>query len=293
MYNHTAEATQFDRWQQVYSRRLKCFCTPDDRGYARQVMEWGETWLDSFQGRLRSGIIDSIHIFIAPDRATFSKLTGNSAPLWSAAVAIPDHGAVIVFNADPATSPGRARRILIHELGHLILYRWGGRKHLPRWFDEGVAQLWSAEWRIEETVQLARANRKNQLPALDDLEGLLQLPAHQARIAYAASYDAVRFLLVHIGPSVIDEILDNLNRGQSFSGAFYAACNQSTEEFEASWRQNLNDHYRWAIFLEWPIIFALALMLFFILAIRSVYKRRRLQIELWSLNDEQEKMEEN
>ena len=220
-------------------------------------------------------------LVVAPDRAEFARLTGGCVPGWGAAAAIPSQRVVVVYRASPQVPEDEARRILAHELGHLTLHLWAGGEPLPRWFDEGTVQCWSSVWRLETTVRLARAWRGGDLPALADLDGLLELPESQAQVAYAAAFDAVRTLIADHGPEIIGRITGPMARGASFERAFAEAVGQSQADFETAWRAALSQRYRWAMLLEWPLLFSVLMVAFFFLALAARRAQRRRQLARW------------
>jgi len=268
------------------------FCQPEDIGYGRQLLQWTQQWLKDFHHH-HGAPPDSVTLIVAPDRLAFQRMTGGRVPDWGAAAALPEQGVVIVFGLEPWTSQERARQVLGHELGHLILARWC-QGPVPRWFDEGVAQLWAEPWRMESAVRLARAHRSGQLPALIDLDDLLSLPRDRANVAYTAAYDAVRFLTVQYGMDVIRQLGWEMTSGQSFPVAFERVAGESPARFESKWRTGLAARYHWAWLLEWPMIFSLSLVVLLILAFITVRRRHRLRLsEMQEMEECLSEMEEN
>ena len=205
----------------------------------------------------------------------------GGVPSWGAAAAIPSERGVVVYRASPRVSEDEARRILAHELGHLTLYLWAGGHPLPRWFDEGVVQYWSSIWRLETTVRLARAWRGGDFPALDDLDDLLELPESQAQVAYAVAFDAVRRLVTNQGPEVIGLITDRMAQGEPFGRAFAEAAGQTVATFELAWKNEMVSRFRWAVWLEWPVIFGILLVALFFMALAARQVQRRRQLARW------------
>lgn len=268
-------------WRQLVRRGLTCYCAPGDRVYGERLLNWTEAWLADRRSEGGGAWPDTVTLVVAPDQGEFVRLTGGRVPEWGAAAAIPAERVIVVHAPDPRYTEDEARRILAHELGHLTLHLWAGGHPLPRWFDEGAVQLWSSVWRLETTVRLARAWRGGDLPVLDDLDGLLELPESRAQVAYAAAFDAVRTLVAEHGPGVIGRIAQSLSQGVSFDKAFAAAVGESEADFESAWRAALAQRYRWAAFMEWPLLFSVLLILFFFLALAARQAQRRRQLALW------------
>lgn len=279
-------------WRRFSEGSKQVFCQPKDAVYGQQLLSWTQQWLKDFH-RHHGAPPDSVTLIVAPHRQAFQRMTGGRVPDWGAAAALPEQGVVIVFGLEPWTSKERARQVLGHELGHLILAHWC-QGPVPRWFDEGVAQLWAEPWRMESAVRLARARRSHQLPALSDLDDLLSLPRAQANVAYTAAYDAVRYLTVQHGVDVIRRLGWQLTAGQPFPAAFKGVTGESPARFESKWLAGLAARYRWAWLLEWPMLFSLSLVVLLILAFVAVRRRHRLRLsQMQELEAYSYEMEEN
>jgi len=118
----------------------------------------------------RGAVPDSSIIILAPTPADFRAATGGRAPEWAGGVAIPDHR-IIVLPAYPLPNvrPFDAAATLRHEVAHLALReRLPGT--IPRWFNEGYAEVAAGSWDVESGWTLRLAFLLGRAPPLDSLE---------------------------------------------------------------------------------------------------------------------------
>jgi hypothetical protein len=85
-------------------------------------------------------------IVLAATPESFSAAAGGRAPEWAGGVAIPQQRRIVV-PAYPAPGVDRrsAEATLRHEIVHLILHE-RLPPPIPRWFDEGYAEIASGSW---------------------------------------------------------------------------------------------------------------------------------------------------
>jgi hypothetical protein len=119
---------------------------------------------------LPAGLPSRAIAYLAPDEAGFRALTGGRAPHWSAGVALPAEGVMVIpAYVSGRSSPGGDAAVARHEWAHLGLHEYLPGLQVPRWFDEGYAR-WaeggfdaSEAWRLRLLIALGRA------PPLDSL----------------------------------------------------------------------------------------------------------------------------
>jgi hypothetical protein len=82
-----------------------------------------------------------------------------------------------------------------HELSHVALYDALAGRHVPLWFNEGLAIHESGEHPVQRMKELWDATLFRQLLPLSDLDRGFPQRQDEVNIAYAESADVVRFLL--------------------------------------------------------------------------------------------------
>ena len=236
------------------------------------------------------GRLDSVDLYLAPDRRAFRDLVGARLPDWGAGVALPAQGRIFVHleQRDPAA----LRRTLVHELAHLSLFRAAGRARLPRWFEEGVAMWLAREWQHRQSLAMGVAVLADRVHSLDELEALLGYPESEARRAYAESFSAALFLHKVGGPGVWAELLLAVRETGSFDQALAQVLGMTREGFNRAWQRHVRRQFHPLRLLVdtgllWPGIIGLAVLAYALTRVRA----RQLE-RAWAEEERQEQERE-
>jgi tetratricopeptide (TPR) repeat protein len=149
------------------------------------------------------------------------------APAWTAAVY---DGRIRIPVQGVTQWTGDVERILTHEFVHAVVGMLAGR-NAPVWLNEGLATAFERDGSDDADKVLARATVR---PSLARLHGsFFTLSSAEARLAYAMSTHAVQRLLQLRGAPALVELLKDLGRGATFSGAFQQRLAMRYEDFQA------------------------------------------------------------
>jgi len=188
-----------------------------------------------------------VRVFLPFSDDEFNRLTGDQIPDWGGGCAFPEQG-VIVIRASPEGS-ARLREVLRHELSHVFLRRALGEKRVPRWFDEGVAMRQSGEWRMEQTLKMARAVLMGKMIPLDQFDAMLSFRSNKAQLAYVESYLAVLFLCELGGHDAPQRLVRAMQSGMGFEEAFGQVAGMRLEDFFEAWERYAKKRYNLALVL--------------------------------------------
>lgn len=215
-------------------------------------------------------------IYIPSNENGFDSLTGGVAPDWSAGVAIPSLGVIIL--PPPGARVGMGwdeARVLRHEWAHLGLQQFLRGLQIPRWFDEGYAEWASGGWSPSEGWRLRVAFALGQAPALDSL--VLDWPRDRAsaQIAYLLSATAVEYLVRESGERGLELFLRRWVEEGSFSLAMRRTYGVTPGQFEEDWKRYVRRRYGWLFVLSHSAVFWLSLALALVLMVRIRRGRNR------------------
>jgi tetratricopeptide (TPR) repeat protein len=131
------------------------------------------------------------------------------------------------------------RALLYHEYTHVVIRGvTGGR--VPTWLNEGLAlieQRSAMDGEVEMVRQLAV---KGELPSLGTLnDSFVGLSSSDARVNYAVSYVATRYLADRWSLWDIQRLLHRLGDGVPFDGALEEVTRLTLADFEQEWRESL------------------------------------------------------
>jgi hypothetical protein len=215
---------------------------------------------------LPAGVPARVIAYLAPDEASFRSLTGGRAPHWSAGVALPSDGVMVIpAYASARSSPGDDGAVARHEWAHLGLHEYLPGLQVPRWFDEGYAR-WaeggfdaSEAWRLRLLLALGRA------PPLDSLTLDWPADAPSAEAAYLLGASAVGYLLEESGERGVALLLERWREGGSFERALVSTYGVTSGQLEEDWRGWVKDRYGWLLVLSqttvWWVLSAILLVL--------------------------------
>jgi len=124
-----------------------------------------------------------------------------------------------------------------HELSHVALDDALGGRHVPLWFNEGLAIYESGEHPIYRMRELWDATLFRQLLPLSDLDRGFPQQQGQVNIAYAESADVLRFLLNGKERTRFASLFERVRGGATFDRALADAYGTDVHKLEYEWRE--------------------------------------------------------
>ncbi len=219
-----------------------------------------------------------VEIDLAPDPARWDSLTGGTLPDWSAGVATPEEGRIVL-----PVFAGRADfvelgEILRHELAHIALHRYLAGALIPRWFDEGYATWASGGMDARSAWMLRLAFMLHRAPPLDSLELEWPAGAQQAHLAYLLSASAVGLLGERTGEKGLELLFLRWQQTGSLDLALRRAFGITLGQFEREWQDEVRRRYGWALLLSDTLVFWLLMapVLLLLILVRRRRDRERL-----------------
>ncbi len=175
-----------------------------------------------------------------------------------------------------------------HELSHVALVDATAGRHVPRWFNEGLAVYESGEQPWSRMRELWDAALFRQLLPLSDLDRAFSERPDQVNIAYAESADVVRFLLRGKDSARFIRLIEHVREGSTFDRALGDAYGTDIRRLEYQWREQCAKRNTFAPMLAsglfvWVLTFA---------ALVIGYRRRRRRQQATLARWEQEELRE-
>ena len=225
--------------------------------------------------------------YIVDDLRYFNYLVGGSFPDWGAAAAIPTRKRIVLKSPAAFNVQKSLEELLAHEFAHLALAQRIGPYQAPRWLDEGLAMMVSAEWGWSDNMALGRASVFGQFLTLESIERVNRFGETKAHLAYAESYLATTHLFEEYGRAMVRVMLDSLAHGSSFDKALIACTGGDVKVFEAELKQKWYKRFNLTSLFIDMLFFWLALALVVVIAFFMQYKKRRAYYKKW---EEDEKL---
>ncbi len=124
-----------------------------------------------------------------------------------------------------------------HELAHVALADAVAGRHVPLWFNEGLAIYESGEHPVLRMKELWDATLFRQLLPLADLDRAFPEHQGQVTIAYAESADVVRYLLRGKDRQRFVSLVERVRDGSPFDRALGDAYGTDVRKLEFQWRE--------------------------------------------------------
>jgi len=241
-------AAPAQRTESATAGTVRVVYAPRQRTLARQMLAAARTPI-RMPGLGAVAVPESTTIVLAADPAMFRAATEGGAPEWAGGVAIPELRLIVLpgYPTPRAPEEGRAT-ILRHEIAHLVLNdRLPGI--VPRWFDEGYAEVVSGGWDVESAWQLRLAFVTGSTPPLDSLT--LDWPRREgdARLAYLLSATAVDYLRRRGGERGMAVLFANWREEKDLEAAMRTTFGITFGQFEDEWRRDVRTRYGWLAML--------------------------------------------
>ena len=254
---------------------------------AERDWEYGKTIVQiieqsSLQLSMHLGIPEvPVHIIVAPSESEFKKMTGGQIPDWGLAAAQPQTETIFFKSPRFAGSDENLRKVVIHELCHVML---GCALHgfsAPRWFDEGLALYHSGELGLESKMILGRSLLMNQTIALREIDQVLTFRRDKATLAYRESLSVFEFIVKTFGVELIPRLVKAFSMGQSQEQAILNTTGMSFDSFENAWSHYLRATYLGYALLDTRFLLSLIFIILFILALINQKFKTIRQQRIW------------
>jgi hypothetical protein len=202
-------------------------------------------------------------------------------PSWAAgAAAAGDRRIVVGVTADGVRQD--RRRILVHEVAHVVAAEASGGRRLPRWLDEGIARYTASEHGIEDLSLLAHARLADRFFPLASLVDGFPPHAADASLAYAESGRAVS-LVAGKSSDAIPRLLALLSTGLSVDDALSQVYGRASWQLDRDVQQSLSGWASLAV-VGVETDFAMALCAT-VVAAYGFRARRRLRQRILAMDD--------
>ena len=231
-------------WEQTEAAGMTLHHRSRDAGIARALAEAGPGALEEIGQRTGVSAPTHIDVVLAPTFGEFAAAQPGTPPSWAAGTAYSDRSEVYLRTRMPHTGADPIDKVFVHELVHVLLGQRFDGLPIPRWLNEGAAQLFAGELSPQDHATLVQAAIGGGLLPLSTItEGWPRNPA-MARLAYAQSVDFVAFLADQRADA-LSVTIDALARGETLDVALTRGTGRSLGDLEESWRGRMTFWHAW------------------------------------------------
>jgi len=233
---------------------------------------------DSIPGRPSVYMVENITVF--------EELIGGRFPDWGAAAALPLRNLIVVKSPDKFNLGYPLNVLLSHEYAHLALHHRTGRYAPPRWFDEGLAMMVSAQWNWSDNLAMSRAAVFGQFIRLEEIEQMNRFNSGKAHQAYAQSYLAVQYLYKEYGSEAVNLFLDEIAVGTVVDSALMIAIGSNYRGFQREIDVYLTERFNVASLFMDTIYLWIALAVVVIIGGLVKMKKRKEYYAKWDKEEQ-------
>ncbi len=196
--------------------------------------------------KLGQDVLTHVTVRVAPTVSDMAKLAPSEAPPPEYASGVAYHGLHLVLLSMLVPRGAEAvdlDEVFRHELAHVALEDAVQGKHVPVWFNEGLAIALSGESWGDRMQTLASATLSGTLIPLNDLDRSFPRDDHRVGIAYAESADFMRFLTRKSDQLRFAAMISRVREGQPFDRAVTEAYGSDLRRLELEWRSDLDHRF--------------------------------------------------
>lgn len=219
------------------------YASEQDKAVAIQLARYSHNAIPKIAEKLGVSTGGAMQIYIAENQEEFLRMQPNLPPDWADGTAWPNNG--WIFLRSPSIRRGTSEpltQVLDHEIVHILLGRAFAHRPVPRWLQEGVAQVVSGEYTLEKIDMLGGI--ATPIPITSLTRGFPSDPV-QANIAYAESASFVAFLFRNFGVESLQILIDKMSSGMPFQDAIVFATGKHIEELDSMWQEKTYEMPLW------------------------------------------------
>ncbi|MBU0507900.1 hypothetical protein KKH27_03555 [bacterium] len=272
-------------YRQQDSARFRVFYGADDEGVLPEFWTTIHVRVPQVERRLGLALADTVTFVITPTPEEWFRLTAGS-PLWANGLARPDQGVAFLKSPRFNMRYGRSLPVTaVHEYVHLLLKAGAPEAEIPRWLDEGLAQVLAEQQDYRDNALIGRSAAAGRLFTLSGIEGLMGMNAEAARLAYAQSEIAVSLLESRYGMPGIANLVHGLRSGRPFNETFRTVFGLSPGAFETEYHEHVRRKYRISFIADVDLWVGIAFVALLLAGGAAMYARRRRTLRKWEEED--------
>ncbi len=177
------------------------------------------------------------------EMATLAPLEAPPPPYGSGVAYLQLHLVLLTLQAPQSNEGVDLDEVFRHELAHVALEDAVAGRHVPRWFNEGLAIYESQENPWLRMKSLGDAALSGTLLPLADIDKSFPDGGYEVSVAYAESADFVRFMMRKADHERFVRMIDRVRAGQSFDRAVADAYSSDLKKMEFQWHEELNRRF--------------------------------------------------
>ena len=289
-----------ETWSSIESEHFIVMFTGSG-GAAQNIQKIAEGFYPKVTSDLGYSAKRKITIWFYKSQKEFKQAVNAPIQDWAAGFAYPLHARIVI--RDPASGNNKRlnlSRLVKHEITHVIfgLYVGQNLKHVPRWFNEGLAMYEAEEWAYGHYWIMLTGSLSNSLMPLYELSEDFPQNESRAHMAYAQSCSIITFMVRRYGHDSLRECIRLIAEGRGIDQALAGATGIDTFWLERRWRKSLKSRYKWiSLVSSWVVLWGFIVLIALIAYWRRKLKNRQIlrqweeEEQLWAKFEEDAEVE--
>jgi hypothetical protein len=211
--------------------------------FGQQMLDTATSALDRLEHDIKAGLDRPANIWVYATQDDLIGALPQNIPEWVGGKAFPELALVLAAIPDDETADSEIKRVIPHELSHLVLYQATRNPYNapPAWLDEGLAVHNQQSHDPSETAALKQAAEEGKLLPLRALSGSFGADENTALLSYAESRSAVDFIVSdpRFGPEKLARTVAAFKGGVTYDDALKAGLGVTADDLDALWRASL------------------------------------------------------
>ena len=157
---------------------------------------------------------------------------------WTGGIAFTEYGIIAIGIGTSSAEVTWGKGAIAHELTHLVVHQvvFNPYNDIPPWLDEGLAMNSEGPLDTQFSVPLADAEANNTLISVQSLSSPFSAYADQAVLAYAESFQIVKYLIDTYGREKMLALLNIFKQGSGYNEALQAVYGFDMTGLNARWQ---------------------------------------------------------
>jgi hypothetical protein len=233
------------RWQSLVDdrKRVSVHWYDGDRDFGKALVDAASNALDRLEHDVDARLERPAGVWVYASQDDLLDALPQNIPEWVGGRAFPELALVLAAIANDEYADGEIKRVVPHELSHLVLYQATRNPYNspPAWMDEGLAVYNQEAHDPAEEEALRSAAEGGYLPPLKALSGSFGASEETAVLSYAQSASVIDFLLndSRYGPEKFARTVAAFREGVTYDEALEAGIGSTVDDIDREWRASL------------------------------------------------------
>ena len=225
-------------WQRVSDGGMTVYWASGDAAFGEAVLDTALAALHRIAPEIGASPPSNVDVYVYPSRDDLIGALRLGGRDWAGGQARPELGVVLVDLPPADTATVEMRRVIPHELTHLLVYAATQPNYtrVPAWLDDGLATANEDSRDPSQELALRAAAGQGRLLAFESLCAPFSADAGAALLAYAQSGYLVQFIRDRFGRQGIQNLLAAYRENAACAPGVERALDVTLSALEGEWR---------------------------------------------------------